>query len=170
MPELVRQIIAKSLWQSRFVPQSKAVVKFKTFREFAETPSPEGLGSSLKILYRLCADDPAALDCLEKVQPRKHGGDRRSSNFKMNNVKLETPCSGNSSHYSLKRLRQGSPELHSLVLARKISINQAMIKAGYKKKTIQITTDLQDISRIIKKHFTSPEIEMLIVLLQKDKF
>ena len=169
VPALIKRVIEEDLWRERFVFQSKEIIRFISFQEFVETAPPEGLGTTLKLLRRLCADYPVVLDLLEQTQePKRRGGDRRSQKLKENksdNVKFENSLRGNSSAYSLKKLRTNRPDLHRKVLAKELSVNQAMIAAGFRQKTIFIINDVNKTALVIRKHFNRQEIETLIKCL-----
>lgn len=135
VPALVKRVIEENLWQERYVRQSKETISFKTFRAFVEAAPPEGLGTNLKTLRRLCTDAPQVLDLIEQMrEPRKRGGDRRSQkfkDFKLNNILFEKPEQGNAGSCSLRRLRDKRADLHQKVLAGEMSVNKAMIAAGF---------------------------------------
>lgn len=172
---LVRQIIEGALWQQRFVPETKKTVTFHSFEEFVCQSLPEGLGASKKILFKLCAGDVETLDALDcALQGTSHGGDRRSKEFKSDNVKLEIDGinsdryksgGGNSIIYALRRLRKSRPDLHRRVLEKEASINQAMIEAGFRRQSMVIQIDVIKVGETIKKHFTRQQISELIKLL-----
>jgi hypothetical protein len=167
VPLLVKQIIESGAWRTRIVSQTKELVYFSSFREFAEALPPDGLGKTIRELERLCAGDVEALDLLAgQTQTPKRGGDRRSNKFKSNNVTLEKHTRGNSAVYSLRRLREARPDLHKRVLEKEISINQAMIEAGLRRKTLIIASDVLRICAAIKEKFNSGQIAEIIEQLQ----
>ena len=166
VPALIKRVIEEDLWQERYVPQTKEIARFDTFREFVETPPPEGLGVNLKMLCKLCADEPVVIDLIGQAQKNPpHGGDRRSQKFKSNNVTLEVVPRGNSVGYSLKRLRDHFPALHQKVLSGEMSVNQAMIDASLRRKSIYITKDVEKTASVIQKNFTRQEIDRLVKFL-----
>lgn len=67
VPALLKKVLKENLWQERYVTRLKQNVKCKNFVEFITKKPLEGLGSSVKTLRRLCADDTEALDELEKA-------------------------------------------------------------------------------------------------------
>lgn len=177
-PALVKRVIEEAAWKERYVPQIKETIVFTTFREFVEAVPPEGLGTTLKTLRRLCADEKAVLDLIEQTERQPgRGGDRRSRNFKNNlesnsknnNITFEKSARGNSLGYSLRRLREHRADLHRKVLSGEISAHQAMIQAGFRKKSFQIPQDLVRAGKIIKRRFTRTEIARLIKLLQQEE-
>jgi hypothetical protein len=168
VPNLIKRVIKEDLWQERTLAKTNEIIKFRTFEEFLQTSPPEGLGTNLKTIRKLCHEDIAAIDLIEQVKTKRfHGGDRRSQDFKRNNVTVEISKRGNAKEYSLKRLRKERPELHQAILDGKLTVNQAMIKANFRKQKYQIEKDVEKISLFIKKHFTTQEIQNLILHLQK---
>ncbi len=169
VPALVKRVIEENLWRERYVRQSKTTISFKTFRAFVEAAPPEGLGTNLKTLRRLCTDAPEILDLIEQMRESpKRGGDRRSKQFKdskQNNVPFEKPAHGNSVSYALRRLREKRPDLHQKVLARELSVNGAMIAARLRKKNITVARDVEKTARTLREHFTREEINRLIEFL-----
>lgn len=76
------------------------LTQFDSFEEFVESYPPEGLGTDIATLVRLCENKPRVLDLIERATHSERGGDRRSasfadkngggkSNFKVDNVKVE---------------------------------------------------------------------------------
>jgi hypothetical protein len=169
VPALVKRVIKENLWQERYVQKTKERICFSDFIEFVRTPPPEGLGTTLKTIQKLCSSDITAIDLLDRIQKKKRGGDRRSRKFqeeiiKVDNTKLERP-SGTSRQYALRRLRQNKPDLYQKVLLSEISAHQAMIKAGFRKKHIYITEDITQTGQILLKNFNNEEIRRLIKYL-----
>jgi hypothetical protein len=62
VPALIKRVIEEDLWREHYVYQTKEIARFNTFREFVETPPPEGLGANLKTIHKLCADMPVVID------------------------------------------------------------------------------------------------------------
>lgn len=169
VPLLVKQIIESGAWRTRTVSQTKELVCFSSFREFAEALPPDGLGKTIKELERLCAGDIEALDLLAgQTQTLKRGGDRRSDRFKSNNVTIERSERGNSAVYSLRRLRNVRPDLHNRVLLKELSINRAMIEAGLRKNTLAVAADVSKVCAAIKEKFTPGQIAEIIEQLQSE--
>ncbi len=167
VPELVKQIIREDLWRTRVLPKSGEKIEFTSFAEFLAAAPPEGLGADYQTLRKLCFDDPQTLELLELTRAsRAQGGDRRSADFKDNNVIFEKAGQGNSTGYALKRLRKSRPDLHEQVIKRKMSVNQAMVRAGFRKRPVQITNDLHKTAEALKSAFSAGELEQLISLLQ----
>ncbi len=168
VPELLKRVIVEELWCERKNSQGENETTFTNFTDFVRAKPPEGLGCDLATLKKLCRDDVLTLELLAKVScQRSHGGNRRSENFKFDNVKFEKPATGNSAQYGLDRLRRKRPDLHREVLSGSISVNRAMIKAGFRKEKIQLQLDVFSFAKFIKKRFSRTEISKLIELLKR---
>lgn len=169
VPLLVKQIIESGAWRTRTVSQTKELVYFSSFREFAEALPPDGLGRTLKELQRLCVGDVEALDLLAgQTQTLKRGGDRRSDRFKSNNVTFEKPERGNSAVYALRRLREARPDLHARVLTKQLSVHRAMTEAGFRKKSLAVAADVAKICAAIKANFTDSQIADIVKHLKRE--
>lgn len=169
-PSLLRQIIENDVWRERFVAQTKEIVSFGSFDEFIAAAPPEGLGASKPLLYKLCADDIALLDLLDRTfNSIQRGGDRRSSHFKRDIVTIENSNKqrGNSLVYALRRLRETRPDLHQKVLAKELSVHKAMVKAGLRKKSMAVAADISKICTAIKANFTDSQIAEIIERLKR---
>ena len=170
-PSLLRQIIENQLWRERFVTQTKETVRFNTFDQFIAAAPPEGLGVSKRLLYKLCTDDIALLDLLDRTfKNRQRGGDRRSEGFKRNIVTVENQKKqrGNSLVYALRRLRDARPDLHERVLNKELSVHQAMVEAGFRKKSIVVVADISKLCAAIKASFTDAQITEIVEHLIKE--
>ena len=141
VPELIKRVLRENLWRDRIVQSTKRRCKFQTFAEFISSPLPKGLGTDLRTLKNLCRDDTEALDLVDRVTQGKHGGDRESTPIKNNIVNL---APGNSRANALRRLRKDRPDLHSDVLAGKLTAHGAMVEAGFRRKP----TALEELKRL----------------------
>lgn len=168
VPALIKRVIKEDLWQMRVLPGTGETVVFKRFEAFLRAAPPEGLGTDYKTLHKLCADDLETVVLLERTKTlRKQGGDRKSKNFKDDNVNFEKASKGNSLEYALNRLRRHRPDLHGQIIKGEMSVNQAMIQAGFRKQPVQISCDLQKTAATLKLVFSSLQLENLISLLQQ---
>lgn len=175
VPALLKRVITEKLWRERFVLQARETICFDTFDDFVRAPPPEGLGASVKTLTKLCSDDPEVIDLIDRATvAARRGGDRRSEKFKAasinksDNVMFEKKSWGNSQTYALGRLRAARPDLHRKVLQKQLSVHQAMIRAGLRRKTINLPLNARGAAAAILKHFSESEIELLIAILTND--
>ena len=170
VPDLVKRIIREEAWRE-FVTQRGELVRHDRFVDFVTTPPLKGLGATMNLLKRICADDPEALDLIDQAMQQEHGGDRRSGGFKRDNVTLETPRrqAGNSKDYALRKLRKDAPELHAEVLARRLSPHAAMVKAGFRPKTFTVRRDPESAARTLRKHMSPDDLRTLARLLLEEE-
>lgn len=171
IPALIKRVIAEGMWRQWVDPASGRRVParpFRSFHEFVSTPSVKGgLGSSIRQIRGLCEGDKEALDAIDKILQRPAGGDRRSSDFNVNNVHVERPA-GNTESAALRRLRQAAPELHAEVLAERLTAHAAMVQAGFRPKTISVAVARPDaVARSLLKHMSADDMALLLVYLIK---
>jgi|SRR5262245_31280584 len=173
VPGLLKKIIKEGRWRERYIRQTKKVQKFEKFAEFVATKPLEGLGSDIKTLRRLCADDPEALDELEKAVQGKAGAPKGNKNAAKTNSDIITDCfsgsddnRGTSPTYALRRLRKDRPDLHKQVIEKKLSPHAAMVKAGFRPKTITIPVDVKKAAKAIVRNFNG-DAEKLIEAIQE---
>ena len=174
VPGLVKQIIREDMWQKRVIEATGELVECKTFAEFVTSPPPKGVGTDVDTLKRLCHEDMEALDLIDRVTVAEQGAPAGNRNA----VKLETNASivsvcsgetevqhGNTRQYALRKLRKDAPELHAKVLAGEVSPHQAMIDAGFRRKTVSIPLDPDGAARAIIRHFEYDDLLALVDLL-----
>ena len=174
VPGLVKQIIREDMWQKRVIEATGELVECKTFAEFVTSPPPKGVGTDVDTLKRLCHEDMEALDLIDRVTVAEQGAPAGNRNA----VKLETNASivsvcsgetevqhGNTRQYALRKLRKDAPELHAKVLAGEVSPHQAMIEAGFRRKTATIPLDPESAARAIIRHFEYDDLLTLVDLL-----
>jgi len=168
VPGLLKKIIKEGCWRERYIRQTKQVVKFERFAEFVSAKPLEGLGADIKTLRRLCADDPEALDELEKEIQGKNGGDRKSEEAKISlyNIKTDPAPSGTSQAAALRRLRKSAPKLHEKVIAGQMSANAAMVKAGFRPKTFTVPADIKKAAKVLVRNFNG-DAEQLIEAIRE---
>lgn len=172
IPDLTKQIIKEERWLDRIM-QSGEAIRFarSEFRQFVETDPPEGLGSTLGKLKLLCRDDVEALDLIDGVTVEGRGNPTGNNQYggNDNNVIISTEepegtqkkrksVEGNARQYALRRLRNQRPDLHELVLAKKLTPNAAMILAGFRDRTISVPENAEKAGRVIRRHFTREQI------------
>lgn len=164
IPGILRQIITLRVWEG-YDWQGKTVT-FSTFREFVETPPPEGLGTTIGDLVQFCRKYPEIADLIDSVvqeqtpsyRPPKRG----------NNVTPSKKAKGNSLQRSLRTLRNYAAEnsqaakLREKVLAGQISANQALIQLGKREKKFNIKASPDAVAGFARKHLSDEQIKELI--------
>ena len=114
-----------------------------------------------------------ALDLIDQVTVGGQGaptGNKNASDDKTNlsNRKVcetEQYPAGTTRQYALRKLRKDAPELHAKVLAGEVSPHQAMIDAGFRRKTVSIPLDPDGAARAIIRHFEYDDLLALVDLL-----
>lgn len=140
VPGLLKRILAEEAWRE-FVTQRGELVRYERFIDFVTTPPLKGLGASIELIRRIVADDPEALDLLDRaVKAGSRQGERTDIVNNVNDVTVTRP-QGNSRERALRKLRKDAPELHAEVIAGRLSTHAAMVKAGFRPKTVSIRLD-----------------------------
>ena len=123
---------------------------------------PEGLGTSLETVKRLCKDDKEALDLIDRATQNPTGRPQKT----IDNVNSFSVPDGNSAAFALRRLRKDAPALHQKVLSGELSPHAAAIEAGFRKKTITVPLETAAAARVLKRHFTEAQIDEILTLLK----
>ena len=166
VPALLLRVVNEDLWRERVIAQTGERVAFERFLDFVTTQPLEGLGADLPALRRLCADNPAALDAIDRATKQPEGGDKRSAAYKntVDNINGDRP-DGTSAAYALRKLRSDAPDAHARVLAGELSPHAAMVEAGFRRKTLQIPTDVEGAAQVLMRRFTYDDLCRLVQLL-----
>lgn len=170
VPLLLRRVLESGAWRE-YETETHQVVHYDRFEAFVTTPPTRGLGADLALIRRIVADDPAALDLLDRALQRPDG--RPVETF--DNVQdLPQAPTGNSSARALRALRDKRPDLHARVLAGELSPHAAMVEAGFRKPTVAIpvTDTMYDAARVLKRRLTPDQYnrlwEMLVQVESED--
>lgn len=67
--------------------------------------------------------------------------------------------------YSLARLDRDRPDLAAAVRAEQLTVNEAAIQAGFRRRTISISLSVELVAKALKKHFTASQLAELKKLL-----
>jgi hypothetical protein len=162
VPALVIRVIDENRWGERTVRVIHETVRFQSFMDFVTKAPPAGLGTDLRTLKRLCADDTQATDLIDRAEQRPPG----KPDHTFNNIQgLSTAPVGTSRQASLRRLRKDRPDLHQQVLAGDLSAHAAMIQAGFRPKTVTVRATVEGFTRAIQAHLTAEDLARLLVVL-----
>lgn len=171
VPGLLKRLIKENFWQERIVRRTGERVSFARdgFLKFVSEHPPEGLGSDLKTIKRLCEDDKEALDLLDQVTAGRQG-ERTDLFDNIQKVKSEESPTGTSAARALRKLRKDRPDLHAEVLAGEKSPHGAMVEAGFRKKTISIPiSNPSQAAHSIATHFSRELLDELIRALIEEQ-
>lgn len=163
IPGLIKRVIEEEAWKERTIAITGEIIKIDSFIEFIEAPPLKGLGTSYDMLWRICQNDNEVLNLLDIVANQKPGNTLGNNQYTsktgiFNNVKNSSPPVGNSKRYGLRRLRKCRPDLHKKVLTGELTVNEAMIQSGLRKKQITIAVDINSLLKVIRQNFSKDEI------------
>lgn len=173
IPALIKKIIREGIWKKHI--EGIEIVEFDTFDEFVTHPLPEGLEATIDQIIQLCDSDLEAQKLIQKELKRPDGGNNnpygrkgKPEEITVDNINSDsvTRPTGTSRAAGLRRLVKDRPDLLEEVEAGKMSIHNAMIQAGFRKKTVTITVDVEAIATKLKRTLTRQQIDSLITILQ----
>lgn len=165
VPVLLKRLLAEEGWRE-FETVRGEVVRHERFEEFVAAPPLKGLGAEISLIKRIVADDPEAVDLLDRVLQRQVGRPRETVD-NINNS--EGRPSGTSQARALRRLRKDAPELHAEVIAGRLSAHAAMVKAGFRTRTISVPVEHPDrVAAALRRHMTQEQLEELVRHLTDD--
>ena len=161
VPGLLKRVLAEGSWRE-FVTERGEHVEHGRFVDFVTTKPMKGIGATVDLVKRVIADDPEAVDLLDQALQNPVG--RPETN---NNVQDKAP-QGNSADRALRKLRTDAPELHAEVLAGRLTAHGAMVKAGFRVRTITVRPDAASAARTLRKHMTADQLAELARLLMEE--
>lgn len=148
----------------------KQAGSFGSFEEFVKAPFPPGLGLSARQLLVLIGEFEHKNEGCQKATRRRmeamrhtvrdllgpeigpHGGlGLRTTKSKTDDVP-----------YVLGRLKRDRPDLAERVLNKDMSANAAAIEAGFRKRSIKVTADVNLAAAALRRLFSSKEIARLV--------
>jgi len=166
VPGHIKKIIREEMWAERTVEATGQVAHFDSFSEFVAAPPPEGLGADVKMLKRMCDDDPDALRMLRAATTGEVGRSKGNTDNISN-----SSGHGTSKDYTLDRLARERPDLYEDVVQNRKSANAAAIEAGFRTKTVSVPVSkggdeqYERAAESLAKHFS--DISKLIDHLQR---
>ena len=171
IPGLIEQLLAEDIWKTVYVEETERTITYEHFEDFVTTPPPEGLGTKIKVLERLIGDDEVTLNLLDAAIQGKPGKkwdsrtvDEKNTVYDIHSKKRRP--AGTSRMAGLRRLRLHRPDLLELVLSKEMTVNQAMIKAGFRKKRIMVYAEVEPVVAKLKKEFNDEQLKQIIEMLQ----
>ena len=114
-PEFIRSVIEQDAWKIRIVEVTGHPASFDSFTAFVKASPPEGLGTDVAMLKRLCKDEPEVLKMLREATTGKPG-ERTDLVDNINEVKGAKRSDGTAKDYTLDRLARGHPNLYAAVV------------------------------------------------------
>lgn len=169
IPGLVKRIIGGKMWKELLVKETGEVVNFKSFIDFVTTQPPEGLGTTLDTIKRLGSHDIEMLALVDGATKRKPEDNPRDENGRyepvIDNVQDGYAPTGNTRQAGLRRIAKSRPDLHTRILSHEISVNAAMVEAGFRPKTLTIPIDPARAAQVIRRQFSQDQISQLVEFL-----
>jgi hypothetical protein len=179
IPSLIRQIIEEQMWREHLHQETGELFRFDSFKEFVETPPPDGLGTTVATLIRLSVDDPLVVDLIDEIvqftigDPVELSQYTKKENADNKQNSRKHIATGTSRQAGLRQLRKhaGSnpkvEELRQAVLTGEMSINKALVEAGLRPERLTITRDPEKAAEALKRTFSREELKQLIRLLRQ---
>lgn len=164
VPNLIKAVLKSGAWKSRYCIQLEEEVGFDSFVDFVETAPLEGLGATVRLLERICADDKEALSALTSETTKEP----HRPVITNDNIMTNAAEQGTSATYGLRRLNRQRPDLHQRVLNDELSPHAAMLEAGFREKRISIPIDPKRAATSILKYYNEEQIIELIENLVKE--
>jgi len=162
--------IENGTWKRHWDARNERWVECETFKEFMEASPAKGLGLCLenigqdlellqrggldeatRVLAAWKADEPLPTDD-QTVRPRNPNGRKGAESIGITNR-----LNGTDVDYTLRRLARDEPELLESIKRGEMSVNQAAIRAGIRKKP----TPLQELLRAWNKATKEERTEFL---------
>lgn len=164
----VKGILADGSWRE-FTTTRGEHVAHERFADFVTMPMLKGLGVTVDLIRRVVADDPAALDMLDRELQNPVGMNQHGEGRDI----VTTHPTGNSEAKALRRLRKEADagnteaaELRAEVLAGRLSAHGAMVRAGYRPRTVSVPVGRpESVAAALKRHMTPDQLARLVVLL-----
>ncbi len=162
VPQLVRQILAEDMWHEHIYEKTGQRFTFDSFQKFVETHPPDGLGTKVENLFKLCLEDDMATELLDKVLENTIAVEGNDA------PKIKRPAISTARQAGLRRLRRYAEQsdaiasLRQNVLDGKMSVNAALVAAGLRKPRITIPRDLTKATEALKRIYNHDELVQLI--------
>jgi hypothetical protein len=165
--EALLAVLSEGAWRSYLPPVGRRC-EYDEFTQWVKERVPRGLDTTVENLREIAEGDTKLRDALDEATERGEG--RPLGNKTVDNIHSFSRPSGTSETAALRRLRNGAPELHAEVLAGNLSAHAAMVKAGYRPKTVSVpVTRPEAVARSLLKYMSADDIAKLIaVLIGKD--
>jgi len=154
LPRLIKAAIKEDAWKAYYSNTLRRIVTHDTFESFILETPPDGLGSTVEQIGDMIRHDAEALTLYSELvtaKPHIHKDDTY-------NVSIKKADAGNAKPYALRKLHKDRPDLHQQVLSGDISSHQAMVQAGFRKKTATVVLEPDKVVAFIQKHFDQEDI------------
>lgn len=151
-PTMVEECLKNRSWAYRTCRAKGR--EFRSPLEYFTHNEPDGVGTTDAQVRKLIAGHPEV-----EGEWRKAVKSPGARNDLHNNV-MEVRKQGNSRAYALERLSEERPTLHAAVIAGDMSANEAMIRAGFRKKP----EPFEQVKKLIRKLTVEQKRELIELL------
>jgi len=159
VPDLILSILKNDLWKYRNPSPGKLDAKeFEYFPEFVETATPWGLQTDFKEIENMCRGF---------VQVELALTAAKSRNGVIVNDEKYKKIKKTERQRNLERLKDERTDLFKKVEGEKMTLNEALIEAGFVKPRAKIQKSPEGFAKYIIEHFSSRQKEMIIKLLRE---
>lgn len=157
--EGIEYILDSELWKRRDPsPGLLEARDYKFFPEFCEDTAPWGLRTSYATVIDVCKRDDRIYHKVVEAGKQSIGKKAKDNVYNVNDI---APTKGNSRAYGLSRLEKYRPDLYEAVIEKEMSVNEAMIEAGFRTKTHTVKDDPEYVAKWIKRTFSKDQIEYI---------
>ncbi len=150
------------------------------FRVWEKIPYDNPYGSKEAMLEALEVGDAKMAQKRMQVQRvaatarkiRDHGGNRRSTDFQVDNDKFEKLKGGTAEEYLAGRIQRDAPEVFEKLLAgeyesvRKAALDAGIVKAG--PKTISLGNNVKRVAATLKDNYSREQVQEIVQVLTEE--
>ncbi|WP_049566912.1 hypothetical protein [Streptomyces sp. SBT349] len=160
VPGLLKRILEEEAWKEFVTPRGELVM-YAEVEDFVRTSPSRGLGADPDMVRRLIQRDPVTLDLFDRAMQRRPGRPETLSN------RQDSAPAGTTRTAALRRLRKDRPDLHGEVLAGHLSAHAAMVKAGFRRRTVSVPVDKPEAAaKALRRNLSKTDLAELARLLQ----
>lgn len=160
VPVLLHRLLSEESWRE-FETLRGEVVSYERFADFVATPPLKGLGTDIDLVRRIVKDAPETLDLLDQALQSSTG--RPPESVSIRNTFRPV---GTTQAAALRRLRKDAPELHAEVLAGRLSAHAAMVKAGFRHRTVSVPVDQPEaVAKALRRNLSPEDLAAVAQLL-----
>lgn len=162
IPFMILKIIEEDKWRVREFDQLPRK-EFSYFSDFIQADLPYGLRTEWKVIQYLIKPYPKIELAVAKALTMESGS---SGHIDSSLVDPEIPrVKKTDKQQYLQRLERDRPDLLEKVNEGEMTVNKAIIEAGYRKPRIKMIVDPESVAKILKVKFNPVQIDELIRLL-----
>lgn len=180
-PGLLMQMIEMDAWRDFIVPRVSRRRQFRSFREFLEANPPDGFGTTLDVVTKICSFYHAdnVLLAIKKLDAERGGNNPEGSNQHKRLVETRGACF-NQKEYKpgaihstatpsvLLRLEKQRPDLLDRVLSKEMTPHAAAIEAGFRKTEYRLPKDPAEAGRYLASRVDTDWLEAMLAAYKEN--